>query len=509
MRILKLQSSAVECEAKRLPDVGVGLTFMPALASFYQENKDLIDVIEVEPQSMWMDTRPTKGCFSILDGVIEEICSLPFNKLVHSVAAPVGGSVEPSPAILELLAENIAQLDSPWVSEHLAFNHTQDFHTAFFLPPCQVKDGIDQAVASIQLIRNACGVPVAVETGVNYLKPRKEEIPDSEFLKEIVNKSGCGILLDLHNIYCNQLNGRESIDSFLKGIPLEQVWEVHLAGGISRDGYWLDAHSGEVPQPLLKLCREIIPKLPNLKGLIFELFPSFIPVVGTETIRQQLVEMQSLWQLRKNAPCQIELSRDISRNPPVSTAVSTLRSPSMSVIEWEDALGALVIGRSSPHKSLSSELREDPAIKLVNGLIGEFRGSMIVGTLQLTSTLLALTLGPTGFSTILKDFWSKMPPSQYPTAEAQQFGVYMHELDLNIPHLSKVIEFELSAIRCLHTSSEQLLRFDFDPLPLLRALAEGKLPDVLGEAGSYEILLTPEDISNNSEGGSLHWRHWH
>ena len=87
---------------------------------------------------------------------------------------------------------------------------------------------------------------------MNYLKPRGDEIPDGEFVAQPVESADCGILLDLHNIYCNQLNGRQSMEKYLSQIPLEDVWEVHLAGGSELNGFWLDAHSGAIRNHCLK-----------------------------------------------------------------------------------------------------------------------------------------------------------------------------------------------------------------------------------------------------------------
>ena len=58
----------------------------------------------------------------------------------------------------------------------------------------------------------------------------------------------CGILLDLHNLFANGVNGRQSVEEFIAQLPLERVWEIHVAGGVELDGYWLDAHSGGVGQ---------------------------------------------------------------------------------------------------------------------------------------------------------------------------------------------------------------------------------------------------------------------
>lgn len=114
-------------------------------------------------------------------------------------------------------------------------------------------------------------MPFAVETGVNYLHPRAEELPDGAFVAGVAMAADCGILLDLHNVWTNERNGRQAVDDFVAQIPLERVWEVHLAGGSELEGYWLGSHSGGIPDELHALAARVIPQLPNLRALIFEI----------------------------------------------------------------------------------------------------------------------------------------------------------------------------------------------------------------------------------------------
>jgi hypothetical protein len=118
---------------------------------------------------------------------------------------------------------------------------------------------------------------------------------------------------------------------------------------------------------------------------------------------------------------------------------------------------------------------------------------MIVGVLRLTSRLLMLTLGPQAFRTILNDYWSKTPPQMYATLEAEAFARHLEALDLKVPHLGKLIEFERAGTATLTDGQTRVVQFEFEPLPLLRALAEGRLPEEPGRPGCYEIELTPDD----------------
>jgi hypothetical protein len=128
----------------------------------------------------------------------------------------------------------------------------------------------------------------------------------------------------------------------------------------------------------------------------------------------------------------------------------------------------------------------------VDGLIHEFRASMIVGVLRLTSRLLMLTLGAGPFRTILNSYWRATPPQMYASLEAEAFADHLTQLDLAVPHLTEILRFERAIAATLDDGRTRIVAFAAEPLPLLRALAAGRLPDEPPRPGRYEIELTPD-----------------
>jgi uncharacterized protein len=461
-----------------LPELGVGLIYSPAIEPLLQTHPELVDVLEFEPQTTWIETGSDTEPYLVRDDALAHLAALPGRKLVHSVGTPVGGSVRAHTAQLPLLRDAVRSLQSPWASEHLSFNLTPDFFTGFFLPPRQTEAGIEIYVDAIQTLRDALGVPVAIETGVNYLRPRADELRDGEFMAMVAERADCGILLDLHNIYCNALNGREPVEHFLSSLPLHRVWELHVAGGFEVEGYWVDAHSGAIPQPLHDICAAVIPMLPHLKAIIFELFPSYLPQFGLQATRAQLERVHELWDLRKPsaAPAREHLA-------PARTATDrTSTTPQ----DWEHALGSVVIGRE-PSNELERELARDAGTRLVATMINEFRGSMVVGVYRLTSRLIMLTLGAAKFRALLEDFWQTAPPQQYGGTEADAFAEYLLSRRLDIPQSDAILAFERAALYTLRDGQPRVVTFSVAPLPMLRALTDGVLLDDLGESGEYAI----------------------
>src|SRR5215475_3223560 len=161
-----------------LPELGVGLNWFPDLDPVLKENNELLDVLEVEPQSLWRRASDTDGL--VLDQVsLEALRQLRKPILAHSVALPIGGvHLAPSKG-LSNLSTTAQALSSPWVSEHLSFNRIVDesgeWQSGFLLPPRQTIAGVEAAVASVRALSAGLAVPLAIETGVNYLGPRSDE----------------------------------------------------------------------------------------------------------------------------------------------------------------------------------------------------------------------------------------------------------------------------------------------------------------------------------------------
>src|SRR5439155_20943370 len=105
---------------------------------------------------------------------------------------------------------------------------------------------------------------------------------------------------------------------------------------------------------------------------------------------------------------------------------------------------------------------------------------------------LMLALGPDVFRALLADFWSKAPPRQFAATEAEAFADHLVGLGLRVPQLTSVLEFERAVLATLTDGRARVVTFDADPLPMFRALAEGRLPGVPGQPGRFEIEVTPD-----------------
>ncbi len=487
-----------------IPELGVGVTFFSGLEQTIRKNFDLINFLEIEPQTVWKQKELDTNEYIIDEQTITDINSFDVPKLLHSVGLPVGGTHLPDLGQIHLLKKMIEQMRSPWVSEHLSFNEVdneKNFFTGFLLPPRQTMEGVKSYVKTIRYLKNKVRVPLAIEVGVNYLRPRADELSDGEFISRIANNADCGILLDLHNVWANSVNGRQPIHDFLKQIPLKRVWEIHVAGGFEHEGYWLDAHSGEIPEKLFDIAKNVVPKLTNLSAIVFELFSSYFSQFGDEQIHSQLKLLHQLWSLRNRQHLESKIThmKNVQNKPIVK------HSPK----EWEVTLGSLVTYQHTKGQ-LSKELSDDPAIELYRKLIYSFRASMIIRTLKISVRMLTLTLGKYEFNRLLEKYSTERAPKAFASSEAKQFVDYIKAEKKNIPYLEDIMRYEIAVISTLLDSKTRIVNFNYEPLPVLMAISENKFPKP-AKNGKFEIEIVPDLNVSNENYGEESWQamRWH
>lgn len=456
--------------------LGVGLVYWAALDSLFEAGGPDLGVLELEPQTLW-----EKVCdhgvwqYRTNEALLERVAELQQAKLLHGVGHPVGGTVaDPIDPVPEL-RRAVQRLNPAWVSEHLSFNRTlrrQDVeHAGFLLPPSQSPAAVRVAATNIDCLRRALGRPVAFETSVNYLRQHEDESSDGAYFAAVAEASDSGIVLDLHNLWCNQLNGRQSVAHALAQLPLERVWEIHLAGGMQHGRYWLDAHSGAIPDEVLDIAASLMPRLPQLGALIFEILPEYVPSIGLDGVQRQIERLHGLWRLRP--PDLLPVPYD---------AVCNERATPQDLAEvrtWENALVEAIGAKA------------DSGCGLYRDLIVDFRKANLARALRYTMTALLAGLGARGTQELLEAYFDLQPPEPFAALEADAFAQFLlarvNHLS-PIPHFEEVLAFEHALVRATTHGESCEITWTADPVQLFDALDAGVLPrDLLTQKSTLRI----------------------
>jgi hypothetical protein len=205
-------------------------------------------------------------------------------------------------------------------------------------------------------------------------------------------------------------------------------------------GFWLDAHSGLVEPELIEIAAELIPHLPNLRAIIFEIMPEFVPIVGISALAKQLEQLHALWE---NRCLPIYYSKKCQSGKALPTNADL--TPNL----WEVVLGAGATGVIEPE--LTGEMAAwrrsaQPAIDLYRRLAQEGRGGMLVVAAPCTLKRLMQERTPSGLRCLLAEFWACSSASFTALDEGRAFLRFVADLAPEVTGLAKAIADDEEAI---------------------------------------------------------------
>jgi uncharacterized protein (UPF0276 family) len=165
---------------------------------------------------------------------------------LHGVALSLGSADGLRERHVAKLKRLVNRIEPALVSEHLCWGSFGSRHFNDLLPLPYTVEALDQIVAHITQVQESLQRRILVENVSSYLQFRVSEIPEFDFLAEVAKRSGCGILLDVNNLYVNSVNhGFDPVDA-LHGIPAHAVGEIHLAGHSAAEDLLIDDHGSRV-----------------------------------------------------------------------------------------------------------------------------------------------------------------------------------------------------------------------------------------------------------------------
>jgi hypothetical protein len=160
------------------------------------------------------------------------------------------------------------------------------------LPVNRNNENLQLVCDRIHYLQERYKMPFLIENIAHLLPDYDSQYTDAAFLNEITKRTGCGLILDLYNIYCDAFNYQFNINAFLEELNLDAVREIHLANGSIYKDRMMDIHSNAVSEEVLNLTKNTLPKTKNVELVTFELLPDAIPVMGYKGIEAELIRIK-------------------------------------------------------------------------------------------------------------------------------------------------------------------------------------------------------------------------
>lgn len=180
---------------------------------------------------------------------------------LHGVGLSLGSAGALDDAHLARLAALARRIDPFLVSEHLSWSHAGGRHANDLLPLPFTTEAIEQVVAHVQQVQERLGRRILVENVSAYVAWPEDEMPEWAFVNEVARRAGCGVLLDVNNVWVNAANHGFDALRYLRSIDAASVGEMHLAGHERVEGLLVDTHGAPVSREVWSLYAQALEHL--------------------------------------------------------------------------------------------------------------------------------------------------------------------------------------------------------------------------------------------------------
>jgi len=159
---------------------------------------------------------------------------------------------------LQHLKRLLAEVKSPWVSDHFCWSGAGGAHLHDLLPIPYTKQAVDRVVERARQVQDFLEVRFALENTSSYLTFESSTLSEWEFIGEIAERADIGLLFDVNNVYVSAYNHGFDPYEFVQNVPHERIVQIHLAGHTNFGTHIIDTHRGAVIDPVWELYRRTI-----------------------------------------------------------------------------------------------------------------------------------------------------------------------------------------------------------------------------------------------------------
>jgi uncharacterized protein (UPF0276 family) len=232
----------------------IGIGFRKDFADEFIDNSSFSpDFIEFAPEN-WVDM----GGYwkTILDKVTEK-----YPVICHGLSLSIGSAEELDMVFLKKLKTFLDEYNIEIYSEHLSYTKAENAHLFDLLPIPFREDAISHVVKRIKQVQDFLERPLVIEN-VSYYTPVAAEMSEEIFISNIVNESGCKMLLDVNNVYVNAFNHGYDAKKFIDAMPLDKIAYVHMAGHTKvAPDLIIDTHGQAIIDPVYELFDYTVSKI--------------------------------------------------------------------------------------------------------------------------------------------------------------------------------------------------------------------------------------------------------
>lgn len=247
----------------KIPNLGSGIGYRDFwFGDLMNTTEDAPDFLEVTADH-FMDAPRWK--MRELDALMEKFPIIP-----HGLDLSLGSADGLDEVYLEKLADLINKINPPYWSEHLAFTKAGGRELGHLAPLPFSSEAIEVLAKNVEKTKQFTDLPLILENITYGMEMPGGEMEEGTFIKEALEASGCGWLLDVTNLYVNSVNHSHDPNDFMNSAPMEKVVQLHYVGfSVGKNGYLIDNHGTDVNPEVRNLLERVLDRS-SAKGAILE-----------------------------------------------------------------------------------------------------------------------------------------------------------------------------------------------------------------------------------------------
>lgn len=187
---------------------------------------------------------------------------------LHGVSMSIGSADGLDGAYLTRLRALVDEIEPLFVSDHLSWTRIEGFSSHDLLPLPYTNEALELVCANIGRAQDALGRAMLIENPSTYIDFVGADMTEWQFLDAMCAQSGCGLLLDVNNVFVSATNHGFDAIEYLNGVPHRRVRQIHLAGHSQGSELLIDTHDQPVPTSVWDLYAHVLPMLGPVATMI-------------------------------------------------------------------------------------------------------------------------------------------------------------------------------------------------------------------------------------------------
>lgn len=175
--------------------------------------------------------------------------------VMHGVSLSIGSTDPLNFEYLTKLKTLAKSTNARWISDHICWTGVSGINTHDLLPLPYHEHSLRHVAERVRIVQDFLERPLVLENPSSYVEFTGSTMPEWEFVGRLVDETGCGLLLDVNNVFVSAWNHDYDPFEYLEAVPADHVVQMHLAGHTDCGTHRIDTHDGPVIDPVWDLYR--------------------------------------------------------------------------------------------------------------------------------------------------------------------------------------------------------------------------------------------------------------